>query len=79
MTTKVGWIGRALIPAMFGVLDAADFCGEACGLFKRRLFERVSPDGTAFDDIKESFSLLLGVLFLLGYTVFVLFYFGFQN
>jgi hypothetical protein len=75
----VRWIKRAVVAAMFGVLDSAAFSGEACGLFKQRLLERVSPDGTAFDVVTESFSLLLGVLFLLGYTVFVLFYFGFQN
>jgi hypothetical protein len=79
MTTMPSWIKRALVASMFGILDGAACCGEAYDEFKRKLFERASPDGTAFADEAEGFSLFLGVFFLLGYTVFVLFYFGFQN
>jgi len=77
--TASNWFKRIIVLAMFGMLDSAAFYGEAYTHFKDSMLKREVFGRISLAEILELFSPYFGVLFLLGYTVFVLFFFGFQK
>ena len=72
MMTAGNWLKRAIVMAMFGMLDSAAFYGEAYDHFKQNLFRRETFSKISRDGLMKKYAPYLGVLFLVGYTVFVL-------
>lgn len=79
MMTRGNWLKRVVMLAMSGMLDGSFLYGATSGHFRKSVLSEDVFRKLTLAELMDNFFRYIGVLLLLGYTVFVLCYFGFQR